>query len=102
MQQNQQKVKQILNATIVIGQYTDRQSGKQKKSYLTIGTLFIYQDGMSLKLDALPTNGQNIVFYPRKPKEQNQANQNYNNNNGGNGQPHYNQNNNNYGGNNGY
>ena len=105
MQQNQQKVKQILNATIVTGKYTDRQTGKQKKSYLTIGTLFIYQDnGMSLKLDALPTNGQNIVFYPRKPKEQNQANQNYNNNNGGNGGngQSYNQNNNNYGGNGGY
>ena len=99
MQQNQQKVKQILNATIVIGQYTDKQ-GMQKKSYLTIGKLFIYNDGgMSLKLDALPLAGQNINFYPRKPKEQNQ---NYNNNNGGNSQPHYNQNNNNYGGNNGY
>ena len=101
----QQKVKQILNATIVTGQYIDKQ-GMQKKSYLTIGTLFIYQDGgMSLKLDAMPINGQNINFYPRKPKEQNQQNQNYNNqnnNNGGNGQPHYNQNNNNYGGNNGY
>ena len=101
----QQKVMQILNATIVTGQYIDKQ-GMQKKSYLTIGTLFIYQDGgMSLKLDAMPTNGQNIVFYPRKPKEQNQANQNYNNNNnggnGGNGQS-YNQNNNNYGGNGGY
>jgi hypothetical protein len=39
---------------------------------------------MSLKLDALPTNTQNIAFYPRKAKEhnppmQNQANQNNHN-----------------------
>jgi hypothetical protein len=41
---------------------------------------------MSLKLDALPANGQNIAFYPRKAKEhnppmQNQANQYPNNQN---------------------
>jgi hypothetical protein len=80
-QTNQQKPSQILNATIVTGQYTDNQ-GQNKKSYLTIGTLFIYQDGgMSLKLDAMPTNGQNINFYPRKAKEQNQAQQNNRNKN---------------------
>ena len=85
------KVKQILNATIVTGQYQDNQ-GQNKKSYLTIGTLFIYQDGgMSLKLDAMPTNGQNINFYPRKAKEQHQPNNNNNNNNyGGNNGNNYN------------
>ncbi len=91
-QNNQQsKVKQILNATIVTGQYIDKKTGETKNSYITIGTLFIYQDnGMALKLDAMPTNGQNIVFYKPKPKGQsNQNNQNYNN--GGSGQPHYNQ-----------
>jgi len=96
-----------MNATIVTGQYTDNQ-GQNKKSYLTIGTLFIYQDGgMSLKLDAMPTNNQNISFYPRKAKEHNrpmnqnnqnqanqptQQNQNQGNQNHGNGQNQPNQN----------
>jgi len=85
MNRNNSKVQQILNATIVTGQYQDNQ-GQNKKSYLTIGTLFIYQDGgMSLKLDAMPTNGQNINFYPRKAKEQNQPPQQHNNYHGGNG-----------------
>ena len=77
-QQNQPKTKQILNAVIVTGEYTDNQ-GMRKKNYLTIGTLFIYNDGgQSLKLDAYPSHGQTISFYPRKQKEQNQQNQNYN------------------------
>jgi hypothetical protein len=105
MNQNNQppQVKQILNATIVTGQYTDSQ-GQNKKSYLTIGTLFLYQDGgMSLKLDAMPTNGQNINFYPRKAKEQNQGNKNNQNNNyNPNGQQNQQQNHNNYGQNQGY
>jgi hypothetical protein len=86
MQNQNQKpqLSHLMNATIVTGQYTDNQ-GQQKKSYLTIGTLFVYQNGsMSLKLDALPTNTQNIAFYPRKAKEhnppmQNQTNQNNHN-----------------------
>ena len=46
-----QNLLKTMNATIVTGQ--------NKKSYLTIGKLFIYNDGgMSLKLDALPSNGQ--------------------------------------------
>jgi len=89
------QVQQIMNATIVTGQYRDNQ-GNNKKSYLIIGTLFIYQDGgMSLKLDAVPTNGQNINFYDIKPKNQN------NQNNQQNQQPQQQQNNN-YGGNGGY
>jgi len=59
-----------MNATIVTGEYTNAQN-EQKKSYLTIGTLFIYDDGgMSLKLDAMPIGGGNISFYEIKPKEQ--------------------------------
>ncbi len=88
MQQNQ--IQQIKNATIVTGEYTDKNTGAKKKSYLTIGKLFIYQDGgMSLKLDALPLHGQSINFYDIKPKEQNThghqqpQQQNYNNNNQG-------------------
>ena len=53
MQQN--NLQKTMNATIVTGEYIDRQTGQKKKSYLTIGKLFIYNDGgMSLKLDAMP------------------------------------------------
>jgi len=70
-----EKPQQILNAVITTGAYTTRE-GKQKKTYLTIGKLFIYAGGgMSLKLDALPHANQTIVFYPIKPKEQKQYNQ---------------------------
>jgi len=66
-----QNLLKTMNATIVIGVYTDRATGQQKKSYLTIGKLFVYNDGgMSLKLDAMPTGGQNINFYDIKPKNQ--------------------------------
>ena len=62
--QQQQAKPTIYNATVVTGEYTNQQ-GEKKKKYLNIGTLFIYPDGgMSLKLDALPTNGQTISFYP--------------------------------------
>ena len=68
--QQQNQVKQILNAVIVVGEYTDTQ-GQKKKNYLAIGKLFIFNDnGMSLKLDALPPHGQSINFYPPKQKEQ--------------------------------
>jgi len=83
-----QNLLKTMNATIVTGVYTDRATGQQKKSYLTIGKLFVYNDGgMSLKLDAMPTNGQNINFYDIKPKNQNNQapQQQPNNNYGGNG-----------------
>lgn len=88
MSQNNQ-LQKTMNATIVTGEYTDRQTGQQKKSYLTIGKLFVYNDGgMSLKLDAMPTGNQNISFYDIKPKNQNNQapQQQPNNNYGGNGQ----------------
>jgi len=101
--QQREKPQQIMNAVITTGAYTTRE-GKQKKSYLTIGKLFIYAGGgMSLKLDAYPTSNQIITFYPIKPKEEKQFNQqpqqnqhNNNNNYGGNGQQYQGQNNNNY------
>ncbi len=92
------QLSKTMNATIVTGQYTDSQ-GQQKKSYLTIGKLFIYRDGgMSLKLDALPPHGQNINFYDIKPKSQpsQQQNNSYQQPN-----QHQQQPNNNYGGGNG-
>ena len=62
-------IAKIMDATVVTGEYTNAQ-GEQKKSYLKIGTLFVYDDnGMSLKLDALPIGNPNINFYERKPKQ---------------------------------
>ena len=82
-----------MNATIVTGEYQDRATGVQKKSYLTIGKLFIYQDGgMSLKLDALPMANQNISFYDIKPKSQPNQPTNQPNQNGGNYNPPQNNN----------
>ena len=93
-----QNLKKTMNATIVTGEYTDRQTGQLKKSYLTIGKLFIYNDGgMSLKLDAMPTGNQNISFYDIKPKNQNnQAPQQQPNNSYGQGQQPQGQNQNRY------
>ena len=93
MNKNNQ-LQKIMNATITTSEYTDRATGQQKKSYLTIGKLFIYNDGgMSLKLDALPLHGQNINFYDIKPKNQQQQPNNYG---GGNGQQNTHNNNNGY------
>ena len=76
MQQN--NLQKTMNATIVTGEYIDRQTGQKKKSYLTIGKLFIYNDGgMSLKLDAMPIGNQNINFYNIKPKQPQQQVNNY-------------------------
>jgi len=65
------KVAKTMNATIVTGEYFSKKENKNKKSYLTIGKLFIYANGgMSLKLDALPIGNQTINFYEMKPKPQ--------------------------------
>ena len=82
------KVQKVMNATIITGEYFSKQENRNKKSYLTIGKLFIYSNGgMSLKLDAMPIQNQSIQFYEIKSKnqnnQQNQPQQNYNNNNGG-------------------
>jgi hypothetical protein len=70
---NNSKVAKTMNAVIVTGEYFSQRENKKKKSYLTIGKLFIYHDGgMSLKLDAIPMQNQMISFYEIKPKSQNQ------------------------------
>ena len=84
-------VQKVMDATIVTGEYTN-QAGEQKKEYLTVGALFVYQEGgMSLKIkDGISVTG-NISFYDRKPKGQPQQNQNqgqYNPPNYGQQQPH--------------
>jgi hypothetical protein len=66
------KVINTKDAVIVTGEYTDAQ-GNLKKSYMNIGTLFMFEDGgLSLKLDACPIGNGNINFYDRKPKQQQQ------------------------------
>ena len=68
---NNSKVAKTMNAVIVTGEYFSQRENKKKKSYLTIGKLFIYHDGgMSLKLDAVPMQNQSIQFYEIKPKSQ--------------------------------
>ena len=80
----QSKVQKVMNATIVTGEYFSQKEQKQKKSYLTIGKLFIYHDGgMSLKLDAMPMQNQAIQFYDIKPKSQPNQQQQHNNYGGG-------------------
>ena len=79
----QSKIRKIMNATIVTGEYFSKKENRNKKSYLTIGKLFIYQDGgMSLKLDAMPMQNQAIQFYNIKPKSQPNQQNNYNNGGG--------------------
>ena len=74
----QNELQKTMNATIIIGEYTNKQNIKKKK-YLNIGTLFLYKNGgMNLKLDALPNANQIISFYDIKPKQQNQSNQGQN------------------------
>jgi len=83
-QSNQSKIRKIMNATIVTGEYFSKKENRNKKSYLTIGKLFIYQDGgMSLKLDAMPMQNQAIQFYDIKPKSQPNQQPPQQNNNGG-------------------
>ncbi len=66
-------VQKTMDAVITTGEYTDQQ-GIQKKRYMNIGTLFVYNDGgMSLKLDAVPVGNGNISFYDKKPKAQGHA-----------------------------
>jgi len=78
----QSNVQKVMNATITTGEYFSQKENKTKKSYLTIGKLFIYNDGgMSLKLDALPHANQTISFYDMKPKNQNQQPQQQQQNN---------------------
>jgi hypothetical protein len=70
-------VKKAFDAVVTTGEYQDRQTGKTKKQYRTIGAVFQNDEGkLSLKLELLPTVGFNgwINFYPpregdQKPKQ---------------------------------
>lgn len=58
------KMQRFKRAVAVTGTYTNK-DGEEKKSYVTVGTLFKYEDGgFSLKLDAMPLGGEGwISFY---------------------------------------
>ena len=62
------KLQKTMNAVIVTGKYFDK-AQKEKKTYLTVGTLFVYDNGgMSLKLDVIPPTDKTISFYDHKKK----------------------------------
>ena len=84
-------VTEVKNIVATVGTY--QKDGQEKKKYLTVGALFIYDDGgMSIKIDALPTNFDgNLSIYARENNNQQQNNQNS-------GQGGYQQQNNNQGG----
>ncbi len=67
-------VQQVKNIVATTGTYM--KDGVEKKRYLTVGSLFIYDDGgMSIKLDAVPTGFDgNLSVYDRD--NNNQQNQN--------------------------
>ena len=48
-------VQKVMNIVATTGTY--QKDGQEKKKYLTVGALFVYDDGgMSIKLEAIPTN----------------------------------------------
>jgi hypothetical protein len=62
-----------------IGTYKDRQTGEEKKRYLTVGKYFIDDDGrQSIKLDALPVGPEWsgwLSLYPVKDRDGNSPRQ---------------------------
>jgi len=69
-------VQKTMNIVAITGTYTNNQ-GQEKKRYLTCGTLFIYDDGgMSIKLDAVPTNFDGkLAVYEKEDRNQQQGQQ---------------------------
>ena len=71
-------VTKTMNIVATTGTYV--KDGQEKKRYLTVGTLFMYDDGgMSIKLDAIPTSFDgSLSVYERENRQQsNQGHQNY-------------------------
>jgi len=63
-------VQKVMNIVATTGTY--QKDGQEKKKYLTVGALFIYDDGgMSIKLDAVPTNFDgSLSIYERDNNQQ--------------------------------
>ena len=58
------------DAVATIGEYTDR-NGQKKKRYQNVGAVFENENGLSLKLDAVPVSKDWsgwIAFYPPKDR----------------------------------
>jgi len=69
-------VQKTMNIVATMGSYTNNQ-GQEKKRYLTVGTLFIFDDGgMSIKIDAVPTNFDGKLSVYEKDNQQNNGNTN--------------------------
>lgn len=52
-----------------VGEYTDAQ-GQKKTKYLDIGAVFDGQNGLSMKLDAIPTNWDGFAFLAEPQQRQ--------------------------------
>jgi hypothetical protein len=66
-------MKKIYDAVVTVGEYEDRQTGKTKKQYRTVGAVLQNDDGrLSLKLELIPAVNFNgwINFYEPREKEQ--------------------------------
>lgn len=66
-------MKKVYDAVVTVGEYEDRQTGKTKKQYRTVGAVLQNDDGrMSLKLELIPAVNFNgwINFYEPRDKEQ--------------------------------
>ena len=63
------RIEKTMNAVCVTGEYLNNQ-GEKKKEYLTIGKLFIFDNGgMSMRLDAVPLHFDGKVnFYDIKKR----------------------------------
>jgi hypothetical protein len=71
-------VQKVMNIVATTGTY--QKDGQEKKKYLTVGALFIYEDGgMSIKLEAMPTNFDgSLSVYERDNNQGQQNNQGQN------------------------
>lgn len=72
-------MKKVYDAVASTGKYTDRNTGVEKNRYLTVGAVFVNDEGKySLKLESLPVgpafNGW-INFYEPRAKEEKPAQQ---------------------------
>ncbi len=66
-------MKRVYDAVVVVGEYEDRQTGKTKKQYRTVGAVLQNDEGrLSLKLEMVPLVNFNgwINFYEPRDKEQ--------------------------------
>ena len=68
-------MKKVYDAVVTVGEYEDRQTGKTKKQYRTVGAVLQGDDGrLSLKLELIPAVNFSgwINFYESRDREQKQ------------------------------